>query len=372
LGTAIGLDGEVQYQTPVHGLPLPPPIPGRFVPVYNGNGQYRLPDPDTGALTSYTRASTIAKTLEDTAFLDMWSKRMMLLGMWTSPDLYQRVAELGTGWIAKNPGVLLGPATVSDLKPQLNGISAEAQDRAGATYAAEFGTAVHDWSEWVDAGYGLIGQVPEMFRQWVRNHRRTLADSCLSVAPGYTERIVLNTRYGIAGTLDRLYIDHTGRWYLGDIKTSKGLDFSWLYFCIQLAIYHSASHVLAEDGSHWEPMPELDKDTALISHLPSVDADAARIVPLSMEFGAKALHTAMVVRRHRSKAAEYAQNVRYVVASESTTRRYYEARHLVETSETAEQLAAVWDEYQDVWNDALTTLGQDVLRLATQKANATP
>lgn len=362
MGSGLSLDGSVQHMTPHNGLPLPPPLPGRVPPVFNGNGQYKLADPVSGKFKGYTRASTVAKTLEDTYMLDRWAKRMMLLGIQRSTPLAADLDQLVTEHLAQGGE----PRTLAaDLRRPLNELSDEAQHRAGATYAAEFGTCVHAWCEWIDLGLGHIRNVPEMFRQWVRNHRRALAEAGLTAAPEYTERVVLNTQYGIAGTLDRLYFDHAGRLFLGDIKTSKGMDYSWLYFAIQLAIYHGASHMLSLDGTRWEPMPAVDPDTALISHLPSIDADASRVVPINMRFGAQALHTAMTVRKHRSKAEEYAQDVRYSVGSESTTEtRRYQARYRIETSETAAEMALVWEEYQDIWTDDLTELGRSVLRLA--------
>lgn len=369
MGTGLSPDGGVQHMTHHNGLPLPPPLPGRVPPVFNGNGQYRLPDPVTGKLSSYTRASTVAKTLEDTYMLDRWAKRMMLIGIQRSVPLMSDLDQLISEHLATGGA----PRTMAaDLRRPLNELSEEAQHRAGATYAAEFGTCVHAWCEWVDLGLGHLRNVPEMFRPWVRNHRRTLAEAGLTAAPEYTERVVLNTQYGIAGTLDRLYLDHSGRLFLGDIKTNKGMDFSWLYFCTQLAIYHGASHMLSLDGTAWEPMPAVDPDTALVSHLPSVDADSSRIVPLNMRFGAQTLHTSVTVRKHRSKAEEYAQDVRYGVGSHTEVeRRRYLAQYLIETSETEAEMALIWDEYQDVWNDDLTELGRKTIRLADAESDAT-
>lgn len=362
MGSGLSLDGAVQHMTPHNGLTLPPPLPGRVPPTFDGNGRYRLPDPVTGKLTSYTRASTVAKTLEDTWMLDRWAKRMMLIGIQRSTPLLADLDQLVTEHLAQGGE----PRTMAkDLRHPLNELSEEAQHRAGATYAAEFGTCVHAWCEWIDLGLGHIRNVPEMFRPWVKNHRRSLARAGLQADPYWTERIVLNTRYGIAGTLDRLYWDHAGGLYLGDIKTSKGMDYSWLYFAIQLAIYHGAEYVLSLDGMAWEPMPALDPDTALISHLPSTDPDDSRVVPINMRFGAQALHTAMTVRKHRSKAEEYAQDVRYRVGSqEDKVARMFTARYLIETSETEAEMALIWEKYQDVWTDDLTELGRRTLRLA--------
>lgn len=356
MGAAFGLDGSVRWGTPVHGLPLPPPVSGRVEPTFNGNGQYRLPDPETGKITSYTRASTVAKTLEDTWMLDAWSKRMMLIGVWQTPGIVRQL------------DALIGPCEDNNLaaalRTPLNRMSEEAQHAAGSTRAAEFGTATHAWCEWVDLGLGTVPLVPEMFRPWVLGHRRALAAAGLTVEPSFTERVVLNTQWKIAGTLDRLFRDWQGGLLLGDIKTSKGLDYSWLYFAIQLAIYHGASHVLSEDGTRWEPMPPLDASTALISHLPREDPEHSRIVPIDMTFGHAALHTAMTVRRQRSRADKNAQAVSYAVGSiPAETARRYAARFAVETSRTEAEMASTWEKYQDIWTDDLTGLGQWILAL---------
>lgn len=365
--TALGLDGTAIHQSKTAGLPMPPPVSGRAEPAFNGNGQYRLPHPETGKLTSYTRASTVAKTLEDTWMLDAWARRMMLIGLQRSLALQADLDQLLSEFLAQN--VTGNPAR--ELRKPLNDLSEEAQFRAGAKTAAEFGTATHAWCEWVDHG-GWIWGVPEMFRPWVIAHRRVLAENGLMVHRDWTERVVLNTQYGIAGTLDRLFWNHRGELFLGDIKTSRGMDYSWLYFAIQLAIYHGSSHVLSLDGTHWEPMPPLDPDTVLVMHLPRDDPEASRIVPLNMSFGAEALHTAMTVRRLRSAAEKRAQSVPYRLGlwSTSSEARIIMARHLIEVSRTEEELARIWESYQDIWTDDLTALGRISLRSANANASA--
>jgi hypothetical protein len=314
-------------------------------------------------MTSYIRASTIAKTLEDTMMLDKWSKRMMLIGINRSTiaekDLYQLIhAYIGQGGD-------LGTA-VKDLRAPLDELAELAQHKAGSSYASEFGTGVHAWCEWIDLQLGHIRNVPDIFRPWVKSHRKSLAFNGLAVEPAWTERIVLNTTYGIAGTLDRIFRDVSGALLLGDVKTSRNMDYSWLAFCIQLAIYHSSSHALSPDGTAWEPMPALDPDTALIAHLPREDPLGAHIVPVNMTFGMKCLHTAMTVREHRAHAEQHAQNVRYDVDSMRDSRLHL-ARYLIEISESEKELYRIWDEYQDIWTDDLTEMGRNTLRLADAK-----
>lgn len=363
----LSLTGEEVHATPLYGYPLPPPVPGRFAPKFNGNGQYRLPDPVSGKPTSYTRASTVAKALEDTHMLDSWAKRMMLIGIQGSIPLAADLDQLISEHLADGGNE---STMAKDLRDPLNALSDTAQERAGAGRGAEFGTAVHAWCEWVDIGTGYLWEVPEMFRPWVTAHRRILAENAIRVHPEWTERVVLNAQFGIAGTLDRLYWCPDMNMRLGDIKTSKGLDFSWLYFAIQLAIYHGATHILSLDGKTWEPMPHLMPDVALISHLPREDPDASSMVPIDMEFGHEALHMAVQVRKLRTRAERDVRPVRYALGSEDTTEvRWHMAHFGIETSRTEAAMAAVWDEYQDVWTPELTELGRALLASANINAN---
>lgn len=367
MGAGLDGGGEVVRLTPTYGYVLPPPLPGRsWFPTFNGNSQYRLPDPVTGKITSYTRASTVAKALEDTYMLDAWAKRQMLMGMQRSLALS---AELDQIMEHREAGTL----TDNGLREMLNAVADEAQLVAGSKSAAEFGTAVHEWCEWVDVGQGAVADVPEQFRPWVAGHRQAMARSGLSPDPYYTERVVLNTRYGIAGTIDRIFACPDGVMRMGDIKTSRTMDFSWLYFSIQLAIYHGADFVRSIDGMAWEPMPVLDPHVALISHLPREDPDASHIVPINLAFGQEALHTAMTVRRLRSRAPKEVRSVRYAVSSEDTREhRRRTALGLLETCHTQADMAELWTEYQDIWTDDLTKTGLELLllRQATQR-NAT-
>lgn len=357
---AIGLDagGEQVRLTPAYGYALPEPLPGRsWSPAFNGNGQYRLPDPVTGRLTSYTRASTVAKALEDTYMLDAWARRQVLIGIGADMALTVKLADA----LADRADGLMDRNTERTV---FNDLADRALIRSGSKRAAEFGTAVHAWCEWVDYGQGAVADVPEEFRPWVAGHRRAMARAGLEVDPYYTERVVLNTKYGIAGTIDRVFLDNHGMAIMGDIKTSRSMEFSWLYFAIQLAIYHGADYVRSVDGMAWEPMPSLLPDVALISHLPREDPDASHIVPIDVAFGREALDTAMVVRSLRSRAPKGVRSVLYQVDSQD--RREYlrrEAIGALEAAQTFDDLAVIWDEYRDVWTDDLTEMGNRVMTL---------
>lgn len=350
----------------MYGYVLPPRIPGRPEPKFNGNGQYVLPPcPDTGKTTGWTRASTVAKTLEDTLLLEAWAQRQVLVGVYRSETVRNRLERtignhLATGG---NPGRL-----AKDLRNPLNDLVGHAQDAAESGRWAEFGTAVHAWTEWVDGGYGPLNSVPEMFWSWVAGHRRVMAQWCLTPDPRYIERTVICPDLGIAGTLDRLFWTAGNVLTLGDVKTSARMDYSWMYFAVQLAIYHSAKYMLSLDGTQWEPMPELDTDTALVSHLPREDPDKSAIVPISMSFGREALAVSMLVRSLRSRAEDEAQDTGYGVSYDGPDQqRMHYVRHMIETSQNSADLAKLWEEHEDIWTDDLTQLGRAALDAATQR-----
>lgn len=359
MATALDAAGNEMRATPVHHYPLPPALPGYAEPLFNGNGQYRLPDPVTGKLTSYTRATTVAKALEDTYMLEAWKRRHVLMGMSLRPDLGDQLDTL----IRKHHR---GETDLDDLRDPLNRMAEDAMQTAGTSAYAEFGTAVHAWTEVVDLRVCLLSDVPDIFRSHVHKHLYLLCQNGLTVDPVGVERRILNTKCGIAGTLDRIFWGPDGVRLLGDVKTSKSLDYSWLSFSIQLAIYQSADFMLSLDGTRWEPMPELDASRALVVHLPSTDWIAGTVQPINLEFGRAALEEALRVRNLRSRAPKEVP-----LHSETThDKRWYEARYEIEISQTREDVAELWVQYQDIWNDDLTSLGMTICDL--QAANATP
>src|SRR5690606_1911515 len=182
------------------------------------------------------------------------------------------------------------------------------------------------------------------------------------------ERTVMCPDLGIAGTLDRLFWTADGVLTLGDVKTSARMNYSWLYFAVQLAIYHSAEFMLSADGTEWEPMPQIDPDTALVSHLPREDPDKSVIVPISMAFGREALAVSMLVRSLRSRAKDEAQDTGYGVSYESPDQqRIHYLRHMIEIAPDSATLAKLWEEHKDIWTDDLTQLGRAAIDAATQR-----
>lgn len=360
-----GLDasGQVVHVTHRYGYPLPPPIPGKYRPVFS-RGRYRLPDPESGQTRSFTRASTIAKEIEDTRLLEAWQRRQMLIGLSRSTALAATLDQ--TVMEARDQS-----EPEDFLRASLNSLAEDCQLAAGTEMAAEFGTCVHAWTEAVDIGLVHPSRVPRIVRPWVEHYLERMAAAGLIALPEYRERIVLNSRFRVAGTLDAIYLCPDGQLRLGDVKTSRTMDYSWLYFCTQLAIYLGADYMLSRDGSRWEEMPQLDADVALVAHIPREHPENTAIVALNMVFGEVAMKAALHAREVRKQAGRKARSVPYDV-QEMTPEQLLRstARHRVITARTEAELAEIWEQYQLVWTDELTALGLRSVRLANEKDHA--
>lgn len=340
--TAFGIDGvEAGRMTEHGGFPLPPERRLHRPPIKNG--RYFLPHPETGASTRFTRATTVSGTLDETTQLNKWTRRNVLKGLALQPGLMQRVTT-ADGFAEDHV---------------LNDIADEAQIVAGSLVDADRGTAVHAWLEYIDDGTMTLHDVPPIFQPHVENYLRILAERGVVAVPEYIERIVWHP-HGYVGTLDRIYRLADGTMCLGDVKTSKTLKYGYLAFAVQLALYRDAAYMLSEDCTRWEPMPALREDFALLAHVPSNNPNAAALPTFDMAAGRAGLATAhrvLHMRRQADKVIPY-QHATPIPTPEQAA--HFAAKHAVQTSRTPADLARAWEQYQAVWNDDLTTLGNAV------------
>lgn len=348
----MGVDGSPPPNVTEHHHYLLPPDPeGRFRPQYDGYGRYKLPAPKTGKLTSYTRVTTLSKTLDDTYNIEKWSKRNMLAGLVDNPEILAEGRSL----------IESGKAS----KGTLDKLNDRAEIAAGSKESAEFGTAVHAWLEAVDRGDLLACQVPEMYRDHVMYYLTRLANRGIVALPEYTERIVLNTDAMVVGTLDRIYLLPDGSLCMGDVKTSRELTYGKLTWAIQLDAYLDADYILSVDGTTWEPMPELRKDYAVLMHCPSDNPAATEAVTFDMDFGREALATAVKVYKLRKRAKDEVTHRHATPVPTAEYSRQQQAVLAIRTLSDPDGLAAIWEQYQDVWNDDLTDLGNAVAAVLT-------
>lgn len=349
-------DGEEIHATQHHDFPLP--APHGFQPTFSA-GRYRLPHPVTGVPTSFTRASTVAKVLDDTYYLERWKQRRLIYGLSQSSRLKAMALS----------------AEVTDVG-KLNYVADQSLIQGGAHEWAERGTSVHEWTEVVDRNDIFPHQVPDALRPAVNQYILTCAEAGIQAAPGLNERIVYNSHSNTVGTLDRGYFLADGTLVLGDLKTSKvydehgelrGLwDSVWVSWGIQLAQYHGAEWMLSEDGNFWIPAPRWLAEYAVVVHIPSDAPDQARVIPFNMEKCKRLLDLALAVRNVRKTARDQVPFTDPLPKPSPKQARFNAAVAAIVTSSSAASVAAVWGEYQDIWTDDLTALGDRVIESISQ------
>lgn len=200
---------------------------------------------------SHTRASTLAKMLDDQGGLLKWAQGMAGLGTATSPDLIARFTT-----------------TKPEDKKALYSLGREAMDRARTSAAANTGTAIHAATELIDLGHDL-GLLPTEIADDARAYRRAV--EAVGLTPIIGELFVVCPELRVAGSFDRLY-QGTRSALIGDLKTSGSPDaakYAGLAWSIQCALYaHSQPFI---DGKvrtwEWAGLPAPDLDTAAIVHL---------------------------------------------------------------------------------------------------------
>lgn len=374
--------------------PLPPMIPGRWYPSYNGRHQYLLPSPANGGMpVGVSRATTVAKTLDDTYKLEMWAVRrrvesiLRLLDAAFAPlggltaVLAMAKADAESDADDKRTPVpahllrcfelvnqLLDDMPKDDLK-STNATIDLIWNYNGGQDANEFGTAVHEWCGALDMGLIQLWQIPDTFMPWAVAYQHALKRAGLVPVAQYVERTVFNDTNdeAVAGQLDRVYrCVVTGELYGGDLKTSKAenLGFTWMTYAVQLAVYFLAPWLMKLDGSGFEPMPALNRDMALLVHIPSDAPEKSQVIPYSLEAGRRYLQTSITARNHRSQA-------KYEVPGHTTpipspeALQYVEAYQAIQAARSVDDLNRVWEAYQSVWTDELTELGRNATTLFT-------
>ena len=247
-------------------------------------GRYLVLPPGQKKPVGYTRATTIAKALDDTSSLMAWNSRMTAIGLASRPDLIALVAS-----------------TPQDDKKTLDGIVKRASEAGGATVRRDLGTAIHGMLEQRlnDPSY----LAPEPYQGDIDAIIQAVTDAGMTFVPGMAERIVVNDDLQIAGTFDLLLTDGTDT-FIADLKTGSSVKYGGLGFAIQLAIYANAHSLytqgLAKDGSEdrRDPMPQVSKTLGIIVHCEPGTADVT-MHWLDLAAGTEALHTALEVRKLR-------------------------------------------------------------------------
>lgn len=245
-------------------------------------GRYLVVPPEGGKPVPYTRATTVAKAIEDQHSLIAWKARVAAKGLTIRGELLKMIA-------------------VTDDRQKLDDLVEQAAQAGGATERRDEGTALHRALE-----LAMSGQpVPELFRSDVDAVLTAFERHGLSVLGGMTERVCVDDERRIAGTFDLIVKAGTAL-YVADFKTGKTLDYSGLAFSTQLAIYAGASALYeqgkAKDGSQdrRSDMPRVDRAVALVLHV-QPGSGRCDVHDVDIAYGAHALQLCLDVRDARTK-----------------------------------------------------------------------
>ncbi len=210
-------------------------------------GRYLLPGPD-GPETSWTRATTFAATLAEQYGLRIWKERQVVWGLSRRPDLLTMASTIS------------GP----EDKKALGAIVDEAHIAAGTDAKANRGTAIHRACQ--AAENGDYASVPEGLRVHVAKYFEAMRAAGLEILPQYVERTGIVAQYRVAGTLDNVVRCPDGKLRVCDKKTGR-MDYSDTEFAVQLALYANLDALYDYGAGRYEPMPEVEKDYALLAHI---------------------------------------------------------------------------------------------------------
>lgn len=379
---SFGMPDNTEDEFP--GVPTVPDFPNppelrAYSPQYDERyGHYILPDVNgKPCTTTYPRATTIAKALDDQTNLERWKIRRIIRALTQYPQLLKSLNDIDFSVLESDKHA---------LDSRLDRVMSRALDAVDEG-AAPFGTAVHNWCWAVEIGFCTLDGVPEMLREHVAAYLRALARENIVTAPDMFERIVYNPETDSAGTLDRIYQLPDGTWVIGDLKTSSNISWSWLSIGAQLAQYSNALLMLSLDGTHWEPMPEVSKEIGIVAHVPhhSPDRDSRGVfcdlVEVNLVNGTHVMSTSAQVRAMRREAktaipSAVSRDTGSEQARPASVQRHVQAPQAVPVmakplteliseaiaaAQTPDQMNAVYDKYKSWWTDEHTAQGNERL-----------
>lgn len=291
-------------------------------------GRPLIVPPDGGKPEPYTRATTLAGTLEDTYGLTQWQLRQTVRGMGVSPGL-----------------VLAAAAATPDDKRTLGGLAKKAMDAADTNDAAGVGTALHSYMERMDAGCAVedLGYVPPQYLPDLYAYAELARNEGLKSVS--SEGFCVYDAFKVAGSFDNIY-EFEGKRYMGDKKTfakAQNLGYGALKISAQIAIYSRAS--LYDVAAAQRTPLDVDQDRGLVVHVPA-GGGSASLHWVDLRKGWRAVEIAHEVRALRAdKSALYP--VREAVKAKTLHEQ-------IDAATTTPALLAVYHANKRSWTDAHT------------------
>jgi hypothetical protein len=283
-------------------------------------GRYHYPAPPGYTMPKgakgFMRMTNMAAAFSDQMRLQHWRERMILLGIRTAEGeaLYDEfMAEDVAG---------MDPDTAKDYLEQMADRMAKA---AGSDLGARRGTARHTMLQVMNETGVLTGT--RTMRLQLHSLFEALEAHYLEPIPGWAERRVCNTTYGVVGTLDMgVRCKLTGQIGILDLKTQRKF-WSYLEICGQQEGYDSAQWVWEgpnnPDG-RWVEAPAWDlvgrpgtefdgRRVALLAHMPQEPGKGqlpVEIHEVALDYGAEVMRHAKGNIELRSRGASTARGRR--------------------------------------------------------------
>lgn len=311
-------------------------------------GRYLIPTGPKGGLEAHTRATTVARGLDDTYGLERWQMAQVANGLGRKPALVK---------MARNHPDYEGNKGVYR---EIVDAALEASDSADGRRA---GTALHKLTERWDLGLVSEADLAAMDRD--DYHRLQEYVSALGVAgveihPEHAEEILVINRtvniggqdfeWRIAGTADRIVTLADGRRVIADLKTAQNVDHGQLAFAVQLAIYANHTHVFDAATGKLKPRIDVDRKEGLIIHLPSQGDVSCQLYTIDLELGFRGLLCAMERRDLQAVGRDALTPYRpsYVGTGGVTAQRDWLAERIQQVlahddPEAAALLVSVWE-----------------------------
>lgn len=304
--------------------------------------------PNSDKRMAYTRATTLASTLEDQYNLTAWKQRMTMLGLIARQDLAMSVAS-----------------TDHDDKRRLNDLAEQAMEASGANARREIGTALHKFCERLDLGQN-VGPIPGDFARDVEAYRaETGAFRMLHV-----ERFVVLDELRVAGTPDRV-VEWDGQHFIFDLKTGSGVELAQGSISMQLAIYAHSTFYDDATGER-EPLPSVNGQRAIVAHLPA-GSGRCSLHWVNIAAGWEQVRTAFAVREWR-KRKDLLAPFEINAAMDNLVDAGLIDDPIVSqlrAATSAEQLGAIWRDNRHAWTNEHTALAAEIkAALTNQGASA--
>lgn len=264
-------------------------------------GRYLVVPPAGGKPTGYTRATTVAKVLDDGGGLIPWKATLAMTGLMRRPGLRARFEAL----YSRHPEA--GPWYGSpEAKTEAKKLVEECAEAGGSSDRADVGTALHAIVEQHNRG-----QVPTITQESTladfRAYVSTIQAAGITFDPRTIELTLIHDAWKVAGTADMGVARVPGLGdVIADLKTGTNLEYSWRSIAVQLAIYANADCAyrqgMASDGSEDRryAIQPVSRDWAVVIHVPAGEG-RCQLYKVNIAAGWEAFERSMWVRTWRTR-----------------------------------------------------------------------